>query len=95
MSDMNIQLFVTDLDGTLLPTGRDVPAKNIEAVKRAVAAGVTVTIATGRMYRAALPVAQALGVDSIDLLYLHRHDPEVPYNASCEGSRLTPRLSES
>ena len=63
MSNMNIQLFVTDLDGTLLPTGRDVPAKNIEAVKRAVAAGVTVTIATGRMYRAALPVAQALGVD--------------------------------
>ena len=36
MSNMNIQLFVTDLDGTLLPTGRDVPAKNIEAVKRAV-----------------------------------------------------------
>ncbi|WP_286027981.1 aldo/keto reductase [Bifidobacterium ruminantium] len=29
--------------------------------------------------------AQALGVDSIDLLYLHRHDPEVPYNESCEG----------
>ena len=27
----------------------------------------------------------ALGVDSIDLLYLHRHDPEVPYNESCEG----------
>lgn len=23
--------------------------------------------------------------DSIDLLYLHRHDPEVPYNESCEG----------
>ena len=29
--------------------------------------------------------AMALGVDSIDLLYLHRHDPEVPYNESCEG----------
>lgn len=29
--------------------------------------------------------AQALGVDSIDLLYLHRHDPEVPYNESIEG----------
>lgn len=61
--DMNIQLFVTDLDGTLLPTGRDVPQVNIDAVQRAVKAGVTVTIATGRMYRAALPVAQAIGVD--------------------------------
>ena len=60
---MNIQLFVTDLDGTLLPTGNQVPEKNIEAVRRATKAGVTVTIATGRMYRAALPVAQALGVD--------------------------------
>ncbi|WP_300744633.1 aldo/keto reductase [uncultured Bifidobacterium sp.] len=29
--------------------------------------------------------AQALGVDAIDLLYLHRHDPEVPYEESCEG----------
>lgn len=29
--------------------------------------------------------AQALGVDAIDLLYMHRHDPEVPYNESIEG----------
>ena len=27
----------------------------------------------------------ALGVDTIDLLYLHRPDPEVPYNESCEA----------
>ena len=31
--------------------------------------------------------AQALGVDAIDLLYMHRHDPEVPYNESIEGIR--------
>lgn len=29
--------------------------------------------------------AQALGVDTIDLLYLHRPDPEVPYEESCEA----------
>ena len=29
--------------------------------------------------------ALALGVDTIDLLYLHRHDPEVPYNESIEA----------
>jgi aryl-alcohol dehydrogenase-like predicted oxidoreductase len=29
--------------------------------------------------------AMALGVDTIDLLYLHRHDPEVPYDESIEG----------
>ncbi|MFV0637179.1 Cof-type HAD-IIB family hydrolase [Mitsuokella sp.] len=60
---MSIKLFVTDLDGTLLPSGADVPSENIKAAQRAVRAGVTVTIATGRMYRAALPVAKALGVD--------------------------------
>ncbi|MEE8736882.1 aldo/keto reductase [Bifidobacterium subtile] len=29
--------------------------------------------------------AQALGVDSIDLLYMHRPDPKVPYNESIEA----------
>ncbi len=60
---MAIKLFVTDLDGTLLPTGTKVSEKNIQAVRDAVTAGVTVTIATGRMYRATLPVARAIGVD--------------------------------
>lgn len=58
-----IKLLVTDLDGTLLPTGTAVSPENIEAAQKATAAGVTVTIATGRMYRAALPVAKNLGVD--------------------------------
>ena len=31
--------------------------------------------------------AMALGVDTIDLLYMHRHDPEVPYNESIEAVR--------
>lgn len=60
---MSVKLFVTDLDGTLLPGGKTVSPENIRAVREAVRAGVTVTIATGRMYRAALPVAEALGVE--------------------------------
>ena len=57
-----IKLFVTDIDGTLLPTGSAVvPEKNIEAVKAMTEAGVKVVIATGRMYRAALPIAAQLG----------------------------------
>lgn len=31
--------------------------------------------------------AQALGVESIDLLYFHRPDPKVPYNESIEGMK--------
>jgi cof-like hydrolase len=60
---MAIKLFVSDLDGTMLPDGNVVSAENIAAVRCAVEAGVTVTIATGRMFEAALPVARALGVD--------------------------------
>ena len=57
------KLFVTDLDGTLLPTATQVSAANIAAVKKMVAAGITVTLATGRMYKAALPVAEQMGVN--------------------------------
>ncbi|MFC2729041.1 MAG: HAD family hydrolase, partial [Centipeda sp. (in: firmicutes)] len=46
---MAVKLFVSDLDGTMLPDGNVVSAENIAAVRRAAEAGVTVTIATGRM----------------------------------------------
>ena len=59
---MMIKLFVTDIDGTLLPAGSGiVPAKNVEAVQAMTRAGVKVVIATGRMYKAALPIAKQLG----------------------------------
>ncbi|MBR5912961.1 MAG: HAD family phosphatase [Selenomonadaceae bacterium] len=60
---MKIKLFVSDIDGTLLVPKKKISARNINAVKRMTDAGITVTIATGRMYRAALPIAQELGVN--------------------------------
>lgn len=60
---MSVKLFVSDIDGTLLSVGKGISAKNIEAVQKMVAAGITVTIATGRMYSAALPIAKVLGVN--------------------------------
>ena len=57
-----IKLFVTDIDGTLLPTGGTISAKNISAVQAMIKAGVKVVIATGRMHSAALPIAAQLGV---------------------------------
>ena len=46
---MAIKLFITDLDGTLLESAKDVASENIKAIQLAAANGVTVTIATGRM----------------------------------------------
>ena len=60
---MSIRLFVTDLDGTLLPKGQEVPAANIKAIRDMVNAGVIFTIATGRMYFASVEIAKSLGVD--------------------------------
>lgn len=60
---MAVKLFVSDIDGTILIPNRKVSERNIAAIKKMVDAGIIVTIATGRMYRAALPVAQELGVD--------------------------------
>ncbi|WP_419004168.1 aldo/keto reductase [Bifidobacterium pullorum] len=37
------------------------------------------------LIRYAKQSAQTLGVDTIDLLYFHRPDPEVPYSESCEA----------
>lgn len=37
------------------------------------------------LIRYAKQSAQTLGVDTINLLYFHRPDPEVPYNESCEA----------
>ncbi len=68
-----IKLFVTDIDGTLLPAGSSVvPAKNVEAVQAMLRAGVKVVIATGRMYKAALPIAKQLG----------EHIPIIAYNGA-------------
>jgi cof-like hydrolase len=60
---MAVKLFVSDLDGTMLPSRNAVSPENVAAVRRAAEAGVVVTIATGRMFEAALPVAEALGLD--------------------------------
>ena len=59
---MMIKLFVTDIDGTLLPIGGKASPANVAAVQKMTQAGVKVVIATGRMYCAAKPIAEQLGV---------------------------------
>lgn len=60
---MAIKLFVSDLDGTLLNSEHHISAANKKALRDAADAGVTVTLATGRMYPSALPYARELGLD--------------------------------
>ena len=59
-----IKLLALDLDGTLLNSRGEITEKNIEAIRQAEAKGVLVTIATGRRFRDALPVAYQLKLNA-------------------------------
>ncbi|HWQ62368.1 MAG TPA: HAD family hydrolase, partial [Negativicutes bacterium] len=60
---MSIKLVAIDLDDTLLDNSRTISPRARAAIAAAVAQGVTVTVATGRMFPSALPYAQQLGLD--------------------------------
>ncbi len=62
-------LLALDLDGTLVEPRRPVRAAVIEAVKRAIDAGVRATIVTGRMYVGAKPFAEVLALDGPIVCY--------------------------
>lgn len=59
-----IKLLALDLDGTTLNSEGKVPDVNREAIAAAEAAGVLVTIATGRRFRDARPVGLDLGLNA-------------------------------
>lgn len=56
------KLLALDIDGTVLNEKGELTARVRSAVARAKQAGMMVTLATGRNYRAALPVAEALEI---------------------------------
>ncbi len=58
-----IRLVATDLDGTLLRNDQTVSARTRQALFRAAAAGVTLTLVTGRPPRFVRQLAQDLGLD--------------------------------
>ena len=58
-----IKLVALDMDDTLLNKQAEISARSSDVIRRAIAQGVTVTIATGRMFRSAQPFAARLGLD--------------------------------
>ncbi len=66
---MSIKLFVSDIDNTLLLPGANPSPKNVEAIKKMQDAGIIFTIATGRMYPAAVPIAKFAGITAPIISY--------------------------
>lgn len=60
---MTIRLVAMDLDDTLLSDDWTISSRVVQAVQRAQAQGVKMTIATGRMSISARPYAEQLGLD--------------------------------
>jgi hydroxymethylpyrimidine pyrophosphatase-like HAD family hydrolase len=60
---MSYRLLALDLDGTLLRTDQRVDDRDIAAISELQAAGVTVTIATGRLRSGATAAARACAID--------------------------------
>lgn len=58
-----IKLMVFDLDDTLLNSNLLISPRTYQAIQQAVAKGIKVTLATGRMYSSAIPFARSLGLD--------------------------------
>lgn len=67
---MSYKLLALDLDDTLLNEEFVISPRNKKAIVEAARRGVTVTLATGRMFRSSLPYAEELGLD-VPLITYH------------------------
>jgi Cof subfamily protein (haloacid dehalogenase superfamily) len=77
-----VRLCAIDLDGTMLDSEQRLHPRTREAVRAAIAGGVVVVVATGRMYRSALPWARELGVTAPLLCYQGAVVRELPDDSS-------------
>jgi Cof subfamily protein (haloacid dehalogenase superfamily) len=59
---VRIRLLAIDLDGTLVNDRLEMHPRDVAAIKAATAAGVTVVLATGRMFKSSLRYARPLGL---------------------------------
>lgn len=64
-----IKMIATDLDGTLLAGEGKAPEENIQALKRAMDAGVRVCLCSGRMIESSMPIAREIGVNAPMVLF--------------------------
>lgn len=58
------ELIVVDMDGTILNEESNLSSRTEEALKRAIASGIKIISATGRMYTSAKPILRRIGIDA-------------------------------
>lgn len=60
---MAVKLIASDMDDTLLNSHHKISEENKIAIQKAIDAGIVFIIATGRLYKGAVPFARDLGLD--------------------------------
>lgn len=68
---MTIKLIAIDMDGTLLNSKKELPEENIEALQKAVQAGVKVVLCTGRPLVGVKPFIDQLGLTDDDYIIVN------------------------
>lgn len=64
-----IRLIATDMDDTLLDAGSRLTPRTLSALKRAMDAGVMISLSSGRMPESMLPFAEQIGVNAPMILF--------------------------
>jgi len=94
-----IRLIATDMDDTLLDKSSSLTPRSLEALQKAMDAGVMVSLSSGRMTESMLPFAQGIGVNAPmilfngALIYDHRTDETlfsnpIPAQTALEVARM-------
>ena len=83
-----VEMVALDLDGTVLDQQQRLHPRTVAAIRATVATGLTVVIATGRMYRSGLPWARQLGTTTPLICYQGAVVRDLPVAGTAEVDGL-------
>ena len=69
MKQHEIKMIVLDIDGTIMDSNFQISERVKKAVTRCLERGIKVTLATGRMHDAAVPIAKSMGLSGPIISY--------------------------
>lgn len=90
---MHYRILALDIDGTLLDPFGDLTPGVIRAVHAARDRGLRIVLCTGRRFRSALPIAQALGLGGPIVVHNGVLVKEIESGRTLEGRYMAPELA--